>query len=468
MNVTKLLSLVCVTTLSISAFGQSFSDAQKSIDAKLENSLSKLSEIRSEIRDDKIPLSKERQTLLSELKEIRRESDKAARVRDNASSDLDSLAERVKLQKEEVDYISNLSSEYIRMLESRIDISELPLYTDNINEAVEITDNPSASEKEKLLAQLGMINTGIDRVKGLIGGMTFSGTAVTPMGAVEKGKFALIGPVAYFASDSSSAAGISMRGQSLQPTVEIIAGGDFNAEITKAVNGEQAMAPFDASLTNAIAIASTKESVVEHIQKGGLWVYPILGFALVSLLVAAFKAVELYSVPAPKSGATQDLLVLLNEDKKDDAVTAASEMKGPVGEMLQIGVKYSHFDSELLDEMMYERIVETQPKTMRLLPFISVTAAVAPLLGLLGTVTGMINTFNRIKIFGTGDAKSLSGGISEALITTEFGLIVAIPALILYAILSRKAKGDLSRMERVSMSFINGLKAINKSKSVEA
>jgi len=108
--------------------------------------------------------------------------------------------------------------------------------------------------------------------------------------------------------------------------------------------------------------------------------------------------------------------------------------------------------------------VETQPKVMRLLPFISVTAAVSPLLGLLGTVTGMINTFNMIKIFGTGDAKTLSGGISEALITTEFGLIVAIPAVLFYAFLSRYAKGYLGTMEGMAISFGNGVKALRTDK----
>ncbi|MCH6256390.1 MotA/TolQ/ExbB proton channel family protein [Puniceicoccaceae bacterium K14] len=468
MNAFKLLSITCLTAIPVLMSGQSFSGAQASIDQKLEDSLAKLADTRSIIRDEKIPLSKERQALLADLKTVRRDSDKAARVRDNASSDLTSLSERVDLQKEEIDYVSNLSSEYIRMLESRLDIAELPLYTDNITEATEIVDNPGASEKEKLLAQLSVIDTGIDRVKGLIGGMTFPGMAVTQAGTVEQGTFGLVGPVSFFASDDGSSAGITLRGQSLQPTVETIAEGSFDDEIAQVVKGEVSFTPLDSSLTNAIAIASTKESLVEHIQKGGLWVYPILGFAIVSLIVAAFKAVELYTSPAPKSGITQDLLVFLNEGKKDQAMETATETKGPVGEMLQVGVKYSHFDTELLDEMMYERIVETQPSKMRLLPFISVTAAVAPLLGLLGTVTGMINTFNRIKIFGTGDAKSLSGGISEALITTEFGLVVAIPSLILYAILSRKAKGDISKMERISMSFLNGLKAINKSKQASA
>ena len=65
----------------------------------------------------------------------------------------------------------------------------------------------------------------------------------------------------------------------------------------------------------------------------------------------------------------------------------------------------------------------------------------------------------RITIFGTGDAKSLSGGISEALITTEFGLVVAIPSLIFHAFLSRRARSIMGGMERVAMSFVNGVKA---------
>ena len=78
-------------------------------------------------------------------------------------------------------------------------------------------------------------------------------------------------------------------------------------------------------------------------------------------------------------------------------------------------------------------------------------------MGLLGTVTGMINTFKLITVFGTGDARSLSSGISEALVTTEFGLIVAIPSLILYALLNRRVQGILTDMDKLSAAFLNGL-----------
>jgi biopolymer transport protein ExbB len=107
-------------------------------------------------------------------------------------------------------------------------------------------------------------------------------------------------------------------------------------------------------------------------------------------------------------------------------------------------------------------MLNTKPKLDRYLAFVSLTAATAPLLGLLGTVTGMINTFKLITVFGTGDPKRLSSGISEALVTTEYGLIIAVPCLLMYAFLSRKSKGLLSSMEQTSVGFINGLTPRNK------
>ena len=90
-----------------------------------------------------------------------------------------------------------------------------------------------------------------------------------------------------------------------------------------------------------------------------------------------------------------------------------------------------------------------------MLPFVAISAAAAPLLGLLGTVTGIMNTFSMIEIYGTGDVKTLSGGISEALITTEYGLIVAIPSLLLHAYLSSKARKISNRMETTGIAFLN-------------
>jgi CBS domain-containing protein len=123
--------------------------------------------------------------------------------------------------------------------------------------------------------------------------------------------------------------------------------------------------------------------------------------------------------------------------------------------MLAAGVQHIREPRELIEEVMYEKVLATRLKLERFLPFIAITAASAPLLGLLGTVTGIINTFKLITVFGSGDVKTLSGGISEALITTEFGLIVAIPSLLLHAFLSRKARGIVNQMEKAAVAFVN-------------
>ena len=164
----------------------------------------------------------------------------------------------------------------------------------------------------------------------------------------------------------------------------------------------------------------------------------------------------------PRPGSLHDILKAINDGDSAKALELAKAVEGPAREMLVDAVEHSDESKELVEEVMYERMLEVQPKLERLLPFIAVTAATAPLMGLLGTVTGMINTFKLITIFGTGDAKQLSSGISEALVTTEFGLIVAIPSLIMHALLNRRAQGVMANMERMAVAFVNGL-AVSRS-----
>jgi biopolymer transport protein ExbB len=123
--------------------------------------------------------------------------------------------------------------------------------------------------------------------------------------------------------------------------------------------------------------------------------------------------------------------------------------------MVAAGASCLSLSREVMEEQMFEVMQKTKSRVNSMLPLLAISAAAAPLLGLLGTVTGIMDTFKAIEIYGTGDVKTLSGGISEALITTEYGLIVAIPALLLHAILSAQARGITSRMEAAGLSFIN-------------
>jgi biopolymer transport protein ExbB len=114
-----------------------------------------------------------------------------------------------------------------------------------------------------------------------------------------------------------------------------------------------------------------------------------------------------------------------------------------------------HEDRETLESILQEAILRELPRLERGLSPLAIFGAVAPLLGLLGTVTGMIETFNVITVFGTGDPKLMSSGISEALVTTEIGLIVAIPVMLLHTFLSRRVDAILGEMEEKAVSLTN-------------
>jgi biopolymer transport protein ExbB len=182
---------------------------------------------------------------------------------------------------------------------------------------------------------------------------------------------------------------------------------------------------------------------------------PIFAMASAALLVALYKWLSLAFLRKPSQKKIGELLEAVGRRDAEAVRRRVAEIKGPVGRMLAAGVENIRETRELIEEVMYETVLTTRLRLQRLLPFIAICAASAPLLGLLGTVTGIISTFKLITVFGSGDVKTLSGGISEALITTEFGLIVAIPSLLLHAFLSRKARGVIGQMETAAVAFAN-------------
>jgi biopolymer transport protein ExbB len=195
----------------------------------------------------------------------------------------------------------------------------------------------------------------------------------------------------------------------------------------------------------------------EHIIKGGPTMYPIVGLGLLAVLIGIVKYFQIGFIRIARPRDLQIIVDRVNEGDKAAALKQAKRVGGPVGNMLKVAIEHANEKKEYIEEVLYEVMLKVRPKLEAFLPVVAIAAATAPLLGLLGTVTGMINTFKIISVFGTGDPKTLSGGISEALITTEFGLITAIPALLIHAVISRKVKGVLGAMEQISVAFINGV-----------
>jgi biopolymer transport protein ExbB len=135
-------------------------------------------------------------------------------------------------------------------------------------------------------------------------------------------------------------------------------------------------------------------------------------------------------------------------------IGAPPRADNPLGRVLRVYEENQSADVEKLGLKLDEAILKETPALERGIMLLKVLSVVAPLLGLLGTVTGMIKTFQAITLFGTGDPKLMAGGISEALVTTVLGLVTAIPLLLLHSVVSTRSKNLVQVLDEQSVGLV--------------
>jgi biopolymer transport protein ExbB len=206
---------------------------------------------------------------------------------------------------------------------------------------------------------------------------------------------------------------------------------------------------------NAAVTEPEAKTVWGEVQKGGVIGYVILALGLVALVLVAMRAVFLQRAGASITRIIDAVAPHVRAHRIDDAIQAAKRFKGSAARVVTASLRNLDRDREHLEDIVSESILHESSHLNRFAGVITMIAAVAPLLGLLGTVTGMIQTFDVITEFGTSDPKLLSGGIATALVTTELGLIVAIPCLLLGNLLGGWAERIKDDMEKAALKVIN-------------
>lgn len=180
-------------------------------------------------------------------------------------------------------------------------------------------------------------------------------------------------------------------------------------------------------------------TLLERWRQGALVGYVITVVGLIGLALAAWRLFALSQISSK-----------VERQRKSDTATDDN----PLGRVLLAGQAHAGDDIETLEVKLGEAIIKERPDIQRGLPIIKIIAMVAPLLGLLGTVTGMIIVFQAITIYGAGDPKAMAGGISSALVTTVLGLIVAIPMLLLHTLLHGRAREVLHILEEQTAGLV--------------
>ena len=433
-----------------------FEAAAKAADGRLEQSLLELTRLREAVTAERLPLARQLADLESTLAEVRAEQQRELRAVDGSALSLTNLGAEVKSRRDEVDYLANLLGEYIRNFHARLHVAELQRHEDSLQRARLAVENETLPRAQVFAEQVKVVDASLERLREALGGVRFEGTGVDADGVLQRGIFVMLGPAAVFQSTDGATVGTAQqRLGSLAAAIVPFATPEDRAAAAQVVTASVGLLPLDPTLGNAHKVEAVHDSFLAHVSKGGPVMVPIFTLAGLALLVALYKWLSLVRVSLPSRKAIAALLGAVARRDPTGATREVAELEGPVGQMLAAGVEHLGEPRELVEEVMYESVLATRLRLQRLLPFVAITASSAPLLGLLGTVTGIMNTFSLMTVFGTGDVKTLSSGISEALITTEFGLYVAIPSLLLHAFLSRKARGVIDRMEEAAVAFLN-------------
>ncbi len=196
--------------------------------------------------------------------------------------------------------------------------------------------------------------------------------------------------------------------------------------------------PLDPTRGAMLALLVQVPDMKARIKQGGIVGLMIIFLALIGVIIALERFYIL-------SGIDHKVIAQMNNKQPGE---------NPLGRIMKVYLDNPDIDTDTLGLKLDEAILKEMPPLRKGLGILSLLAAIAPLLGLLGTVTGIIDTFQSITLFGTGDPRVMSGGISQALVTTVMGLVAAIPLLLLHSFLSTKSNRLIHILDEKSAAFV--------------
>ncbi|MBN2373931.1 MotA/TolQ/ExbB proton channel family protein [bacterium] len=195
--------------------------------------------------------------------------------------------------------------------------------------------------------------------------------------------------------------------------------------------------------------------MIDLIFKGGIMMIPILCCSVIALAITLERFYSLRESRIHPPEFVSKMKKVLNEDMVQEAIAICSHNLLPIAKVMEAGILKKDQPRDHIKEAIEHAGKKEADKLFRYLAVLATIAIISPLLGLLGTVTGMIKVFQVIALQGVGHPTAMAGGISEALITTAAGLIVAIPTLVVHNYFLKKANAYVLEMESTSMELLD-------------
>ncbi len=443
--------------------------AQEKAEQDLRLAQQQLLTLQTEITNEAGDLIKEVETIDDQVLAQTKTLADLLKAEDDVAGEQRQLNNELARRKGEFEYTLSTLRSFGSGLKDRIHPAEKQSFGVELAGRQKLADGSSDDLMKEIRNRLFLLHMSAERLQKISGGERFEGSAVTEGNVIKEGKFAVAGPLGYFASNDNEVFGFTAittaEGVDYPNLALVKEGGEPIADLVKTGS---ALVPVDASMGKAIQVARVKKSISDYVQGGGVVGYGILAIGLFALLIAIWKVIEINRFPIPNRKKLNLILDDLLSHDTDAATAKAKQFKGLGGQMVESGVTYFYDKRRILEDALLEKLGMIQPRLERFLPFLALVAAAAPMMGLLGTVLGIMKTFAMMSVGGSGDSKSFSAGISEALITTAMGLIVAIPVIIIHGMLKSLAKSKFGQAEGVALSILNGTTELDEEPSKDS
>jgi len=442
-NTTSLL-LACALSLASATGAQSPAPAAEpaqvigkvssGAQSELNRSIADLNALRAQIAAEKLPIAQQLTQLEESVVEQRKEEAKVQRLVDAGALEIATLRAEMKSRQDELAYVSSLLDEYVRNFETKIGVGEVQVLAAPIEATKQVIENKSLAPEERFGKQTGFVDQTIRRLFDAVGGTRFAGVGVDTMGTVLNGQFAMIGPVTLFRSDSGVAGVAVPQVGSANPLVRPLEG-PMADKVAPLVESGSGTIPLDPSRGGALKALVQKFNLVHVFIQGGPIMWPLL-FASICALAVVLERVIFLMVEASRRSSKQlgQFMAAVGHGDLDGAIAISKGSKDAV--VTTLGYALEHRDQSLGHALNYAEN-RTMKRYKRGIAVLDTVITLAPLLGLLGTVTGMMASFATIG----GDLSSpgaITGGISEALIATAFGLVIAITCLLPFNYLNNR------------------------------
>ena len=456
-------------TLAVSLFlavglggAESIDDAMKratlEYNQRLRQASDELIQTRERIAKEKAPLLQAMRAAENRIVAAETETTRLETTEEQAVENHRALAKDAESLRKTESYLNTLAHDSLTAFADGQLPGEKQLLAGKVDALIEGFNDPTklaGGQKSMEVASLLL-----EQVQQALGGYRVAGSSlIDGDNRMIEGTFAFVGPEAFFRSDQNGLVGtVRMREGTGRPVAYLLS--SWKPAAAEAFfQGKQGTILADPSAGKALRLKEAKGTVWQHINKGGVVSYAILGVGLLALVLIGIKINDLTRMDVDTPQVVQRCLEIVATGSEKEVGLAVRSLKVTTRELFTAGLRYRNETKEMLEERLTAVLLRQRLHYERRLPLLAVIATAAPLMGLLGTVTGMVRTFTLITVFGTGNAGKLASGISEVLVATELGLLVAIPSLVVHGFLSQRIQKNLSLLERYALEFVTASRA---------